>query len=540
MFRRLLLPGVFLVVAVSIAPALAVDAPIPGKVAVIKTAKVAKVVAKNRPIAPTLFPLPVAGSGDDPTLVGGTIEFFDTNFGGAGAISVNLAAAGWTALGSPPGSRGYKFKGAVVGSPCTTILIKDRTIKAICKGAAVALVPPFAGNAAVQISTGSLRYCAEFGGSTKSNTSGSLKRKDAPVPGGCVSSPLAPTSTATFTPSNTPTQTPTGAATNTPTRTPTRTPTGTPSNTPTNTPFGAPTNTPTSTPTNTPGAGCPVVPGVYTLTGQAGGTLKTGTAGPFPFPSGGIIKQEVAAGDANCVHNTVVPFPGGFSSPVFCIAGVNYSVMVTQTGCGVGRLDSNGGSDFTINEVADTSDASPTCNLPHPAGCMQGSNKSIRNDVTVGNAVVDTCSGGATANSVVSIPVMTTVWVEFSSGFSCPANDGMVNPGDSIVSQFVQVLDFSTDTASAKWMELDGDGCFLAGQGPLAGHSETGTCINLGTGATTTVAAGNAGSGAGPFYDLTFANKIPNLMTGPTALTGATCPSPPPINFAGTVVRCVP
>jgi len=283
-----------------------------------------------------------------------------------------------------------------------------------------------------------------------------------------------------------------------------------------------------------------VVPGVYTLTGQAGGTLKTGTAGPFPFPSGGTIKQEVGAGDANCVHNTVVPFPGGFSSPVFCIAGVNYSVMVTQTGCGVGRLDSNGGSDFTINEVADTSDASPTCNLPHPAGCMQGSNKSIRNDVTVGNAVVDTCSGGATANSVVSIPVQTTVWVEFSSGFSCPANDGMVNPGDTIVSQFVQVLDFSTDTASAKWMDLDGDGCFLAGQGPLAGHSETGTCINLGTGATTTVAAGNAGSGAGPFYDLTFANKIPNLMTGPTALTGATCPSPPPINFAGTVVRCVP
>ena len=34
----------------------------------------------------------------------------------------------------------------------------------------------------------------------------------------------------------------------------------------------------------------------------------------------------------------------------------------------VGQIDSNGGSDFTITEVGDTSDSSVTCNLP-AVGC---------------------------------------------------------------------------------------------------------------------------------------------------------------------------
>ena len=562
MNKRMALSGACLLVAVAASAALAIDAPIPGKVAVVKPANLTKFVAKNKPIAPAVFPLPVGGSGDDPTLAGATLDFFDTGFGGAGSASFPLDATGWKALGSPPGSAGYKYKGKDDGpdpdpkGTCKVVLIKDKTIKAVCKGVSVTLTPPFAGNDAVQLTTGTLRYCAEFGGTTSKNDIKLFKRKDAPAPGGCAVPPGAPTSTPTATPSGTPTNTPTSTVTNTPANTPTSTPTSTPTNTPTDTPIPpptntptitptrtptrTPTNTPTSTPTNTPASACPMAPGVYTLTGQPGGTLITGTAAPFPFPAGGIIAQEVAAGNASCVHSTVVPFPGGFSSPVFCVPGVLFSVKVVQTGCGIGRIDSNGGSDFTILETADTSDASPTCSLPHPAGCMQGSNKGIRNDVKVGNGVVDTCSGGATVNAVTSIPVFTTVWIEFSSGFSCPSNDGTFDPGDSLVTQFTQTLDFTTDNTTAKWMDLDGDGCFLAGQGPAAGYSGTGTCINLGTGATTTVAAGNAGSGASPFFDLTFINTIPNIMSGPTALTGATCPSPPLINFSGTVNRCIP
>src|SRR6185436_3161237 len=96
----------------------------------------------------------------------------------------------------------------------------------------------------------------------------------------------------------------------------------------------------------------------------SGGTLAVDGITPFPFPTGGTIVQHVssASGPA-CVHDSVVPFPGGFSAPIFCIPGLNFSVQVTQDGCGVGRIDSNGGSDFTISELGDTS--SPTvCGLP--------------------------------------------------------------------------------------------------------------------------------------------------------------------------------
>jgi putative intracellular protease/amidase len=64
----------------------------------------------------------------------------------------------------------------------------------------------------------------------------------------------------------------------------------------------------------------------------------------------------VAAGDANCVHATVVGFPGGFSAPNFCVPALGYTVSVTQTGCGAGQIDSDGGSDYKIEELNDTSD----------------------------------------------------------------------------------------------------------------------------------------------------------------------------------------
>jgi hypothetical protein len=92
-----------------------------------------------------------------------------------------------------------------------------------------------------------------------------------------------------------------------------------------------------------------MAPGIYTTTQVTGGTLDVYNFAPFPFPSGGTIVQHVAAGDANCVHNTVVPFPGGFSSPNFCVPALQFTTSVTQIACGAGRIDSNGVSDFSMN-----------------------------------------------------------------------------------------------------------------------------------------------------------------------------------------------
>jgi hypothetical protein len=337
---------------------------------------------------------------------------------------------------------------------------------------------------------------------------------------------------------NTPTATVTAIG-NTPTAT---SPVGV--NTPTTTATGGDTPTPTATtgadtPTATPtGVACPLTAGIYTTTQLTGGTLDVYSFAPFPFPSGGMIVQHVGDGDANCVHETVVPFPGGFSSPNFCVPALMFTTSVTQTGCGVGRIDSDGGSDFTTNEVADTSDAG--CGLTAGA-CTNGNNKGIRADVTVGNGSADTCDGGGTANALVTVPVHTISWSDQSGGtyLGCPG-DGVFNGTDMVAAAFDQILDFTTDTATGKWMDLDSDGCTLNGFGPAAGYSKTGKCVDIDAGTITAVAVGEFGA-TGGLFDGTFATVLPSTFAGPSGEPSATCASPPQINLSGGLVtRCIP
>lgn len=318
-----------------------------------------------------------------------------------------------------------------------------------------------------------------------------------------------------------------------------------PTATATGTPTGTATATigPTATATPEP-AGCPVTPGAYTVTQMSGGQLKVYTFAPFDFPAGGRIVQDVAAASPpDCVHETVIPFPDGFFAPNFCVPALGYTVNVNQTGCGVGRLDSNGGSDFTVTEVNDTSDSSTTCSLPQ-AGCppgppMIGTDASTRVDITIGDGTPDTCSSG-TGNAIVTVPVHTTTWQDNSSGSfgSCPG-DGVFNEGDTIITEFDQVLDFTSDRAQSSWSDIDGDGCVVAGGGPVSGQAAiTGVCIDFPSGAVTTVAAGGFGSTGLP-NDGSFSTTLPNIITGPEPLMGATCDTPPDINFAGTATRCL-
>jgi hypothetical protein len=161
--------------------ALAADNLIPGKITVVKAGKLAKIVAKPT----TLFTLPGAA----PT--GGSVRLKDLGSPGTGTNTFNLVGAGWKGLGNPAGSKGYKYKGS--GSPgdaCKVVLIKEKVIKAVCKGTDVTLTgtAAFDGVASWQIDTGAGdRYCAELGGTEIKNQIGLLKRKDAAAPGGCAS-----------------------------------------------------------------------------------------------------------------------------------------------------------------------------------------------------------------------------------------------------------------------------------------------------------------------------------------------------------------
>ena len=227
--RALLVAGVAILVA---SQAGAADVTIPGRISVVKTGKVFKFVAKPGP-----FALPVAGGGQDPQLHGAQLRVFDTGTSG-GDVLYTLPAAGWRGLGSPTGSRGYKYRGSQANDPtCTIVFISDKVIKGVCKGAGVTLTPPFTGDEAILLGisagtagvgvpagTSAVRYCAQFGGTTSRNDTRGLKRKRANAPGACASVPPPPTPTATATVFGTATITPTVTITRTSTLTPTATP----------------------------------------------------------------------------------------------------------------------------------------------------------------------------------------------------------------------------------------------------------------------------------------------------------------------------
>lgn len=156
-----------------------------GRAIVIKPGSLAKFAAK--PVSGDTFDLPSA----DPVAVGGTLRIFDTS-ATAGDDSYALPAGatpplGWKALGSPPGSSGYRYRGAgLPGDPCTVVLVKDTVIKGVCRRTGVALAPPFSGDVGVVLSFGTTdRYCARFGGRESRNDATLTQRRKAPAPGAC-------------------------------------------------------------------------------------------------------------------------------------------------------------------------------------------------------------------------------------------------------------------------------------------------------------------------------------------------------------------
>ena len=172
----------------------ALDVPLPGKSHQVRAAKVAKVAAK----AEVPFVLPIAGSAQDPTTSGAELRFFDIG-GDGGERTYTLDASGWKGLGKPAGSKGWKYKGKADStvldrkSACSSVVLKDRTLKATCKDAGATLTPPYAGPAAVSLGfpagASASRYCAVFGGEDKKNDARQLKRKKSVAPVAC---PLAP------------------------------------------------------------------------------------------------------------------------------------------------------------------------------------------------------------------------------------------------------------------------------------------------------------------------------------------------------------
>ena len=170
----------------------AVDQGMPGRLLLVKPGSLAKVIAK--PVFGDTFGLPSGGS--DPTVGGGQIQFFKGNRADVFELPVQAAPRGWKGLGNPAGSKGFKYKGnGTTTDPCRVVLIKEKIVKAVCKGGAIKLDPPAPGPVGVYLVVGATprTYLALFGGDETSNTAAQLKRKDAPVPPACDCGPLTPT-----------------------------------------------------------------------------------------------------------------------------------------------------------------------------------------------------------------------------------------------------------------------------------------------------------------------------------------------------------
>jgi hypothetical protein len=158
------------------------DELMPGRIVLIKNGTLAKFVAK----AAVTFDLPDANNA--PTAEGASLSIFDT--GGSSGDTYALPSAGWKGLGNPPGSKGYKYKGAgTVGDPCRVVLVKAKVVKAVCKGGGVQMATPFTGDVGIVLAVGTdtKNYCALFGGTQVKNDATQVKKKNAPPPGACPS-----------------------------------------------------------------------------------------------------------------------------------------------------------------------------------------------------------------------------------------------------------------------------------------------------------------------------------------------------------------
>jgi hypothetical protein len=122
------------------------------------------------------LPLPVPP--EAPTLRGAELALEDLGAPGS-AVVFPLPAAGWRALGSPAGSRGYRYRGEPL-DPCPRARLAPSGVKAKCRAAGLAL--PAAAEVQVVLTVGGAkRYCATFGGTEKRNDAQRLLRVEAPA-----------------------------------------------------------------------------------------------------------------------------------------------------------------------------------------------------------------------------------------------------------------------------------------------------------------------------------------------------------------------
>lgn len=109
-----------------------------------------------------------------------------------GLIADTLTAGQWSGLGTPPGAKGWKYRNTAApdGGPVRVLLVKERTLKLVTKGAGSMPVPDgTSGAIRTLIAVDGERYCTEAAAPHDSEVAGkSIKTGDQAAPGACPTS----------------------------------------------------------------------------------------------------------------------------------------------------------------------------------------------------------------------------------------------------------------------------------------------------------------------------------------------------------------
>jgi hypothetical protein len=147
------------------------------------TARSLSVSSKTRIVPPLL-----ASSGTDPRVNGAVLDLVNPTTGETATIA--LPAAAWRALGSPAGSKGYRYDDhfRTLG-PCSKVLVSSTRLSARCAGAGIgfSLDEASQGALGVRLVMGpdALRRCLLFGGGVQRDARGSFIAVKSPPPAAC-------------------------------------------------------------------------------------------------------------------------------------------------------------------------------------------------------------------------------------------------------------------------------------------------------------------------------------------------------------------
>jgi hypothetical protein len=263
------------------------------------------------------------------------------------------------------------------------------------------------------------------------------------------------------------------------------------------------------------------------LTSTAG-TLRMANLHPFVVPAGVRIVMNAGPPAAGCEHDVVMP-ANGFVWPNVDVPAIGLCSAMIPVGCisgpavGAGSLwDGHtpaGSARTDVESSADTSDG--ICNPPGRSCGAAGANP-------LGNVdMVFEPSGSSGVRTVLQVRTRSQTWADStcSPGLPdgcCAASTYDPADGDLLVSQVDLVLGLTTDSATAAFVDQNGDGCAATGLGfgspslhgpvTLGGSPRPGPCCVVGE-ATTLVAASAGFSGGPPFYDVGFALALPSNVT---------------------------